>query len=791
MTADDFDPNDPSIFCGIVEAEERIKQLAAEGVTVCKPPFVLPTASVAEIRTSMSRAITRFFARRFTGGDPPRVLLGGSTGTGKSEELGMRLPDQIVVDRAHRRPHRVIVAVPAHRLGKQLAERYRAMAANRSASVSVEVYEGRGDPFDDGEPTRRDYLCEDLLAVKLAIQAGAQVNSAVCGSLKKDEERCRFRENCGYFQQFARCGNADILLVAHNFIFEPLPQPLLGNVGAVIVEEDFTAHGTGTVTLPLDTFSPEMLAKYPVLYTRKNQPLGKPDNAATEQLRALFAKLDRVITELLNGQHPNAAVDAAGLTKEDCEKARKLSWKRRVRDEMVPGMPTAARINRREKCAYNTVLPRIAACLHALAEIAPEAGNTYPSVTDDTPERIWVHGRKLFVPGLKQPAEWLAELPVIIASATARADRVRKFFPTLEHVTPPAPALPHQRVHQILGAFGKSATAKKIDDIVTDVRLKALGKSALVIVHQCQEAAFQGLPGIVTRHHGDVAGDDDYGDVDMVFQIGGPFPDQDDIALAASAETSHRIPRANPVRTPCAGLMVDGIGVQFDRLAYTDPAAQAAHTDVYDTSFVQGGLGRGRGLNRGPDTSLDVYICGNVELPVPLTSIKRWRRPSRLDKMFLAGHVPTNSVAMHELYPEPGMFPFETAADKARERWGGVAGMRAKIRELAERAGEVWDELLCQPEGRGHKARPLFVRHDQIAAAESAVEAAFHRPCKVWNLEAPLHRPPGWIEETDISRKRQDLFLGMSESSERTAYPKTPRRPLPRSRPPPGQGKLI
>lgn len=272
-------------------------RLIAQGFKLGPPPFLLPTASVGEIRTTISRAIIDFFAGRFAEDDPraprappPRMLLGGPTGAGKAEELGSRLAPQIVFDRdARRRAHRVIVMVPAHRLGKQLAERYRAMAEKAGrGSVTVEVYEGRGDPFDEGEPPRRDYLCEDLPSVKLAIQAAAEISPAVCGSTKKNRKRCRYRDNCAYFQQFDRCGKADILLVAHNFVFTPLPEPLLRNINSVIIEEDFTSHGTGTVGLPLDTFSDALLSKYPVLHTKKNG--GQPDIEATAELRQLFAK---------------------------------------------------------------------------------------------------------------------------------------------------------------------------------------------------------------------------------------------------------------------------------------------------------------------------------------------------------------------------------------------------------------------------------------------------------------------------------------------------------------------
>lgn len=38
---------------------------------------------------------------------------------------------------------------------------------------------------------------------------------------------------------------------------------------------------------------------------------------------------------------------------------------------MAPGMSVAARLTRKEACSYDATLPKIAACLHALAEDLP------------------------------------------------------------------------------------------------------------------------------------------------------------------------------------------------------------------------------------------------------------------------------------------------------------------------------------------------------------------------------------------------------------------------------------
>lgn len=100
------------------------------------------------------------------------------------------------------------------------------------------------------------------------------------------------------------------------------------------------------------------------------------------------------------------------------------------------------------------------------------------------------------------------------------------------------------------------------------------------------------------------------------------------------------------MRTPCVGLLADGRGVQFERLAYVDPMAQAVLEGIYDQAFVQGALGRGRGINRSAATPLEIGICGNVPLPVAVDAITRWRPASRLAKMLLAGFVPLNAADM-------------------------------------------------------------------------------------------------------------------------------------------------
>jgi hypothetical protein len=69
------------------------------------------------------------------------------------------------------------------------------------------------------------------------------------------------------------------------------------------------------------------------------------------------------------------------------------------------------------------------------------------------------------------------------------------------------------------------------------------------------EAAFKGIPGARTLHHGNYAGDDDHGDVDVIMHIGGPFAAYKKIAEMATARTGQAVPIVQPIRRACTALM--------------------------------------------------------------------------------------------------------------------------------------------------------------------------------------------------------------------------------------------
>ena len=604
-------------------AEDLVEMLggADEQAALCTaPPAELPQATPVQTRAALLSTVRMFFDAAEV--ERPRVLIGAITGAGKTEITGKLLAQVIPIDRRDGRPYRTILAVPTHKLGRKVGKRF------AKQGLDVAVLEGRGDPHKPATAGRR-YQCRNLEAVGLAIQAGADVRKTVCGTGKGG---CPFFAACsedGYLSQFKAAGEADVLIVAHSMLFERLPKSLLHDVAQVIIDEDPTALADVVSDLTAETFSAHAVAAFPVL-----DKAGEADPIDTDKLSVVFGEIARRIDASPDGFADAAIWSEEGLTTADLNYARHLNWKRRRDVRMTPGMSMEARREAARAAGINALLPRLGRLLQMLAI------GEYGRIRFFSTASRGGYARGLVVHGQREVAKWTVRLPVMILSATARLDDVRRMFPDATQADIPQPKLEHQSVFQILGGFGKGplSCAVKLAALVDDVRLKALSSAAtLVLVHQQHEAAFQGIPGVVTRHHGDISGDDDFGSFDLIIQIGGPFASAKVIAELATARSGRPVEIARAVRAPCHAVLEDGSRVKFERMAYTDPDAQAAHTGIYDAAFVQGGLGRGRGINRTAESPLQIVIYGNVPLPVPVVSVTRWRdsRPGLAEKLVL------------------------------------------------------------------------------------------------------------------------------------------------------------
>ena len=172
--------------------------------------------------------------------------------------------------------------------------------------------------------------------------------------------------------------------------------------------------------------------------------------------------------------------------------------------------------------------------------------------------------------------------------------------------------------------------------------------------------------------------------------------------------------------------MEDGTGVQFERMAYEHPAAQAVHEAIYDQAFVQGGLGRGRGINRSVTTPLEIFIYGNVPLPVPLASLSRWQ-PNR-ERILLADRGAHSNA--RDLFHFCGdAFPNEEAAAKWRQR---NPFDEDRIRILIADDPRSYSKVTWQPNGQGQKVRRSIVPTAAVGALRRAALSSFRSGLRTW-----------------------------------------------------------
>jgi hypothetical protein len=756
----------PRQLAGLAAVAARIRaaELELHGLASAPAPFPLPSADRAAVWRHVAETVARFGLHRLDD-DPPKMLMTDPTGAGKTEEIIAALINWAAVCRAARRPHRVFYLVPEHRLGREIEARIAKPAAE--AGLTVAIYRGRQPPADEIAAAEAP-LCDNLPAVELAEAALFDVEKTVCGP-ERGEHQCEFRQSCRWFAQLARAASADIVIAAHNFVFRALPKPLTKNIGTVIIDEDPKDHGYSITELETSLHSDQALREHPPLTDE-----GEPDPDAFAELQRGFVALQSVDYQIEQGRTSAEATAAEGLTKRRLGRLRVLNWTRKIDPEMWPGMPIEQRRAAAKRAAgINPALPKMAALFHALADAAPdrigdaeglaaldartgsleEAGidpgsdsgipdDVDPSDGDDlnagradrASERVKVEAGVITVHGLKPVAAWLANRPVLIASATADPELIRQWFPTLQHSTPPAPAMPFVTIRQYHGGFGKRAMARRRPALIERARYEMadLGADGLTITYKQHAPAFrEALDGASVAHHGGLIGADRFRHVKKELVFGAPFPTDRQIARLASCEAGRIVPVEAPVATPCRALLATGEGVEFNRMAYRDPAAQAVLQRVYDAAAIQA-IGRARPLLRTAADPVEIIYCGNVPLPFPVASIGRLHPVTKLEKVIATGIVSPSGAYLHRLHPD--VFPSEEAGRAAIWRAGGRAEVWAATRQAAGRRDGPSVRVILQPAGQGHGLQDLVAPLDQLAVVEAILRRQFPAGLARWEV---------------------------------------------------------
>ena len=626
-------------------------------------------------------------------------------------------------------PHRVLWLVPHHKGSGEALQRFSDLGINAAVMRGREADEpGTAHPEYD-EPAVP--MCLNLPAVKDAIAAGYDADSAACGTGKKGSPCCFYRSTCAYQAQKAGVKAADVVVATHDSLFHPLSKEITAGIGVVIVDESWWQKGLHpNRPSRLDTFADEVIA-FPV---NKDQPKKgakffryQADDEKTNDLSVYARRAMAAFGLLEDGEFVSrAAVVEAGLTASDCADAFKLEWERQRSGLVYPGMPEADRRRGVMEAWGNLTLARRGGIWEALRELlagtAPHTGRLQMATLSDKegPYRaIMLHTRS----DVKQA---LAKLPMLHLDATMPTALVRHYLPRLDVLAEVKVAAPHMEVHQVLGGWGKTSIVPSekaapdenrrrenlVGELADFIRLNS-GGNALVVTYDAIEKRFA-APGIRTGHFNAIAGLDVYRDARSAFIIGRPLADARTMRDDVLALTGRPIPVESGRMETRGALMADGSGAAVNVRTYADPDLEAMRAAITDAE-VQQAIGRVRGVRRTAADPVMVFVMADVVLPLPVNRLSRWA-DLRLDvmaRMRARGAILFSPSDAARAYPD--LFPTTKAAEHAIKRAGGISPPNPYgYLFLGEWGGNTLHEVAYRPTGRGQQQRRALVSADRL-----------------------------------------------------------------------------
>ena len=181
-------------------------------------------------------------------------------------------------------------------------------------------------------------MCGNLEAVQDAWTVGEDVERSVCGGVG-DGPACPVRSTCSYQAQKQAVRDADVVIASNQTPFHSLASYVRDNLALLVADESWWQSGL-VKDRPIRLAS---LVSDVLRHAVRKSAGGKQvaDNDTTGELRELVQRLAAVLDAMEDGAFlSREAVVAAGLSADNCARAHKLEWARKVDDVLVPGMST-------------------------------------------------------------------------------------------------------------------------------------------------------------------------------------------------------------------------------------------------------------------------------------------------------------------------------------------------------------------------------------------------------------------------------------------------------------------
>ena len=541
----------------------------------------------------------------------PRHALRVPLGLGKTEAALRSCVMKLKRMRAGGSKAIIVFAVPEHRLSDQVAERFNAMARANGESLHAEVWRG----MEAKRPHSEKPMCSNLDEVKAARAVLADVVKEVCPG-------CAFEPRCPFLAQ--RKNNADLWIVAHAMLPHEPPETISGReVAAVIIDESPLMVGVAEeVSMSLDLLDDGQL------------PLPAGDKTGDFGVRLAInrALLKKALSSLPeDGPLTADTLRAVGFDSGSGKFGVHAEWQRKISKGDF------------EDRAPNRTLPALTGAWREVERLLSDdegsgaSGRVHVGREKDG-HRVLIVRDKMGI-----GAHW-RNAPTLFLDATLRPTLLGLYWSGVEVTTDIAVREPHARIFQSLGAsFGKSkldVTRAVNDKEAASRRLNleaieiAIGKlmrmggycTAVVIGNKAVIAAMTLPPGVMKAHFNAIAGHDEFGGVDAVFVIGRPMPPP--AVIEAIAGTlggdhvqqigGHWYPRGDVTR-----LIRTSNGVQSlhdEAECHPNALAEQILESIIVDQVIQA-IGRGRGVNRGPDNPVDVHVWSDVPLPLPIDAL--------------------------------------------------------------------------------------------------------------------------------------------------------------------------
>lgn len=536
---------------------------------------------------------------------------------------------------------RFVYAVPTHKLGAELVERFRQLG------VIARVYHGpkRLDP-DAADPDIT--MCRDLEAREDAHRAGANVYEAAC---HKGKARCAHYDVCGFMRQ--RNARPNVWIVTTTMLFGAKPE-FIDMPHALIVDERFDdkAVDDKTRTVTLDEIR------------RTDFTLAPHDgDCGLDRTDDLIAARVILNCALRDRRHDDDRVTRTvllrhGVTAERAGEAYRLEWRRKIIPDLRPGMAPEARkaevarveVTNRSVRRQTRLWREIEHLLTGQAEVsgrmrvrcaplpgAPEGGE------------VWhVELRR------HRPLAEAWKVPILILDATLPAPGLLEAamkHPVRIEADVSVTWSPSAVLRQVIGApvsrkrlglIGKAdATHKRsVRDLHRFIRWRLAGlppgEKVVVIgpeklIDLLREIGLP--PDIETAHHGAIAGIDCWNDVAAAVVIAPFTPDVRTLEAHAGALTGQAptpIPdpdqagRAPWYEKVTAGIrLASGEAVATTALRHPDPIVEALRQQAVEANAVQA-IARVRPLRRTSDRPVTIDFIGDVPLPLSVDTVTSW-----------------------------------------------------------------------------------------------------------------------------------------------------------------------